>query len=62
MDATKFYGSRKNTHISRYRFLSSAVEEVEVGSNTDVDVVILPPTSSNLVVSVEEDDDDGNCS
>ena len=50
--------SRKSSHISRYRFLSSALEEVEAGGNADCDVVILPPTSSNLDVSDEEDDDD----
>ena len=49
--------SRKSSHISGYRSLSSAMEEVEADGDADCDAVVLPPTSSKLDVSDEEDED-----
>jgi len=49
---------RKGKSVSSYRFLTSALEEIETGSNVNCDVIVLPPTSHNQDASDEEDDDD----
>ena len=57
MNVSSFYGQQKG--ISRYRFLSSAIENVQSSSSQELDVVIIPPDNDqNPEISDEDEEDD----
>ena len=53
MNVSSFYGRQKG--ISRYRFLSSAIENVQSSSSQELDVVIIPPDNDQNPEISDED-------
>ena len=56
MDTTSFYGSKNS--ITRPRFLSTAVEEVEKSDSQSFDIVVMPSEDENPNISDEDEDDE----